>query len=108
MAGLMRTRHNKILDGLVREVGEERGDRYVEQARTPANPRPDLVVMGTDKVTIFDVTVPFETSREAFDKARSEKNTKIPPFYCRDTGVVRPQKRRGIEEIHQTDEDLMR
>ena len=46
----------------------------------PGDLRPDLVLWHKDqKVTIIDVTVPYESDEKAFEKARNEKKTKYQP-----------------------------
>ena len=75
-AGLMRARHNAILQHLAKAVPESEGDRYLEQKvkDTPGDLRPDLVLWHRDgRVTIIDVTMPFEGDSESFKKARQEK-----------------------------------
>lgn len=75
-AGLMRARHNAILQRLAKAVPESEGDRYLEQKvkDTPGDLRPDLVLWHRDgRVTIIDVTMPFEGDSESFKKARQEK-----------------------------------
>ena len=71
--GLMRERHNKILKRLSNAINEDTGDKYVEQTvrGAPGDLRPDLVVYHNDnRVTIVDVTIPFESDELAFSKAR--------------------------------------
>ena len=72
-AGLMRARHNAILQRLAKAVPESEGDRYLEQKvkDMPGDLRPDLVLW--HRVTIIDVTKPFEGDSESFKKARQEK-----------------------------------
>ena len=81
--GLMRERHNKILKRLSNAINEDTGDKYVEQTvrGAPGDLRPDLVVYHNDnRVTIVDVTIPFESDELAFSKARAEKKQKYGPL----------------------------
>ena len=82
-AGLMRERHNTILQRLVKAIPESEGDRYLEQKvkNAPGDLRPDLVLWhGDGKVSIIDVTIPYEGDRESFEKARREKKAKYQPI----------------------------
>jgi hypothetical protein len=79
----MRERHNAILQRLAKAVPESKGDRYLEQKikDTLGDLRPDLVLWHSDgRVTIVDVTVPFEGDSESFEKARQEKKVKHQPI----------------------------
>ena len=82
--GLMRERHNKILERLVKAVPADLGDKFKEQKplQFPGDLRPDLVVRNRNsgEVTIIDVTIPFESDKDAFDKARNEKAQKYSPL----------------------------
>ena len=81
-AGLMRERHNTILQRLAKAIPESAGDQCLEQKvkNTPGDLRPDLVLWhGDGKVSIIDVTIPFEGDTEAFKKARREKQAKYQP-----------------------------
>ena len=83
-AGLMRERHNKILQRVVKAIPTSLGECYVEQkvSGSPSDLRPDIVVInrGEKKAIIADVTVPFESSREALNAARQEKIRKYTPL----------------------------
>ena len=47
---------------------------------TPGDLRPDLVLWHNDgKVSIIDVTIPYEGDQESFEKARREKKAKYQP-----------------------------
>lgn len=75
-AGLMRARHNAILQRLSKAIPESEGDCYLEQnvKNMPGDLRPDLVLWHNDgKVTIFDVTIPYEADEREFEKARDKK-----------------------------------
>ena len=80
----MRERHNKILERLVKAIPADLGDKFKEQKplRFPGDLRPDLVVhnRNSGEVTIIDVTIPFESDKDAFDKARNEKAQKYSPL----------------------------
>lgn len=78
--GLIRQRHNDILQRLIEATPDSTGSRFVEQevpSDTERN-KPDLVIISPDKqeVTIVDVMVPFERDEESFSKARKAKETK--------------------------------
>jgi len=78
--GLMREWHNLVLKRLVKATPATLGDRFVEQKvpGSPDNLRPDFTVINnTGEATIVDVTIPFESCPEAFDKARAEKLTSL-------------------------------
>ncbi len=77
-AGLMRERHNTILQRLVKAANKEDKDLFVEQSFSPDALRPDIVLHNrlTKDAFIVDVTVPYESGPDAFSKARSEKEQK--------------------------------
>lgn len=81
--GLMRERHNKILERLVKAVPSDLGDKFKEQKLRgfPGDLRPDFVIHNKDsgEVIIIDVTTPYESDMDAFDKARNEKAQKYSP-----------------------------
>ena len=82
-AGLMRERHNAILKRLTAAIPAGEGDRYLEQTvkDAPGDLRPDLVLWHADgKVSIVDVTVPYEGDETSFEKAREEKRRKYQPI----------------------------
>ena len=82
-ASLMRSRHNAVLQRLSRAVSPTEGDRYMEQnvRNAPGDLRPDMVVWHPDgRITIVDVTIPYEGEEGAFMKARQEKKTKYQPI----------------------------
>lgn len=74
----MRERHNSILQCLVRAIPSEGKNIFVVQAISPDALRPDIVLVDqtTNNATIVDVTIPYESGTEAFNKAR-RKSTKI-------------------------------
>ena len=73
--GLMRERHNSILQRLVKAINEDRGHLFVEQAISLDNLRPDILFhdASTKEAVIVDVSIPYESGPQAFEKARSEK-----------------------------------
>ena len=78
--GLMRERHNKILQRLKGAVGRGMGTILLDQ-KVPGSPgqlRPDLVCIDAEqkRVLISDVTIPFEANETSFEKARCEKERK--------------------------------
>jgi hypothetical protein len=38
--------------------------------------RPDITIIGDNTMTLVDVTIPFESGPDAFEKARAEKDAK--------------------------------
>ena len=79
----MRERHNAILQRLSKAVPQPEGNRYLEQKLKgmPGDLRPDLALWHNDgRVTIVDVTIPYEADEAAFEKARSEKKAKYQPI----------------------------
>ena len=77
-AGLMRDRHNTILERLVEAIPKDGLEVYVEQAISPDNLRPDILLHNpsTGSTVVADVTIPYESGKDAFMKARSEKEQK--------------------------------
>ncbi|KAL5509813.1 hypothetical protein EMCRGX_G005243 [Ephydatia muelleri] len=82
--GLVRERHNAILDRIVRAVPPSLGTKYKEQAipGTTGNNRPDLTIISPDEstVTIVDVSCPFEGSPLALEEAAKTKLMKYEPL----------------------------
>ena len=77
--GLVRSRHNKILNRLANAVPPTKGIKILEQV-VPGDTRalrPDMVILNEAKSEAFivDVTVPFE-GEEAFQAARRAKEDK--------------------------------
>ena len=83
-AGLMRERHNTILQRLVKAVPREAGDKFVEQKirDSAGDLRPDLVILNSERktATIVDVTIPYEGEVASFEAARAEKLRKYHPL----------------------------
>jgi hypothetical protein len=82
-AGLMRERHNAVLQRLSRAIATSEGDKYLEQKvrGAPGDLHPDMVLWHHDgRVTIVDVTIPYEGEERAFEKARDEKRRKYQPI----------------------------
>ena len=76
--GLMRSRHNTILERIRKAVPENAGTLLIDQ-KIPGSPgqlRPDITLMEADRVSIIDVTIPYESGPDAFEKARAEKEGK--------------------------------
>ena len=78
--GLIRQRHNDILQRLVKAVPNTLGNKFVEQ-EIPGDPernKPDLVIISPDNqtATIVDITVPFEGEEDSLTKARESKEDK--------------------------------
>ena len=73
--GLMRARHNAILQRLVRAIPTEGKDLFVENSFSPNDQRPDIVLrdQATGRTVVVDVTVTYEGGPEAFNKSRAEK-----------------------------------
>ena len=83
---MMRERHNLILCCLAKAIPRHIGDYCFLEQKIPGSPpgdlRPDIYITNQDsgEAIIVDVTTPFETGPEAFDKARSEKIDKYTPL----------------------------
>ena len=79
--GMMRERPNLILHRLAKAIPCQIGNCFLEQKYLVLL-RPDIYIINKDfgEAIIVDVTTPFETSPEAFDKARSEKIDKCTPL----------------------------
>ena len=73
---LIRDRHNKIVDRIVKAVrfGEITMDRAVRESGLRL--RPDIVVMDQKNVLIIDVTCPFDNDSRALAEAAEHKFTK--------------------------------
>ena len=82
--GMMRERPNLILHRLAKAIPCQIGNCFLEQKYLVLLVllRPDIYIINKDcgEAIIVDVTTPFETSSEAFDKARSEKIDKCTPL----------------------------
>ena len=77
--GLMRERHNTILERTRRAINVPEGGTLLIDQKVPRSGnqlRPDIQLSNGQKLVLVDVTVPFETGPEAFTKAREEKRTK--------------------------------
>ena len=74
----MRERHNAILERLRKALKTIQGTLLVDQkiSSSPGQLRPDLTLIQDNKITIVDVTIPFESGSDAFMKARTEKQAK--------------------------------
>ena len=83
-AGLMRMRHNAVLQRHVKAVPGVAGNKFVEQRvkDSPGDLRPDLVTLNQEKklATIVDVTIPYEGEAGSFEAAREEKLMKYQPL----------------------------
>ena len=77
--GLMRSRHNTILDRLKKATCKEIGSVFIDQTIPEASDilRPDLVAKTDTTITIVDVTTPIESDPEAFTKGRDGKEKQI-------------------------------
>lgn len=79
----MREHHNYVLKHLSKALPESAGEKFLEQKikDSPGDSRPDHVVWHTDKkVSIIDITIPYEGDTDSFSKARSEKRNKYQPL----------------------------
>ena len=88
--GLIRQRHNDILQHLVKAVPDTLGNKFVEQ-EIPGNPErnnPDLVIISPDNqtATVVDVTVPFEGEEDSLTKARESKEDKYSSWLLAEKG----------------------
>lgn len=77
-AGLMRQQHNTILQRIARAINKEGKNLYLEQFISPDSLRPDILLHNTStgEAVVVDVTVTYESGRDALKKARSEKEQK--------------------------------
>ena len=82
--GMVRDRHNTILDRLVRATPESLGSKFREQPLpgTTGNNRPDLTIISPDNTSVIlvDVTMPFEGSPSALEEAAATKIAKYQPL----------------------------
>ena len=82
--GMVRERHNAILERIVRAIPEHMGRKMKEQALpgTTGNNRPDLTIVSPDDstVTIVEVSCPFEGSPSALEEAAKAKVDKYEPL----------------------------
>ncbi|XP_035224702.1 uncharacterized protein LOC118197315 [Stegodyphus dumicola] len=77
---LLQKRHNAIVER-VKKAATGRWSILTEnQAITGQNLRPDLVLVRDDACLILDITTPFDNRRDAFDRARREKEDKYRPL----------------------------
>ena len=78
--GMVRERHNVVLERVTRAIPPSLGDKYKEQPlpnTTGAN-RPDLTIISPDSssVILLDVCIPFEGHPQALQEAAQSKLTK--------------------------------
>ena len=82
--GMVRDRHNSVLERIVRAVPEHLGTKQKEQAipGTSGANRPDLTIISPDKSTIIlvEVCCPFEGSPTALEDAARLKVEKYEPL----------------------------
>ena len=82
--GMVRDRHNAILERIVRAVPDYVGTKMKEQAipGTTGNNRPDLTITSPDASTVFivEVSCPFEGSPYALEDAAKTKLEKYEPL----------------------------
>ena len=82
--GLVRTRHNSILERIVRAIPDDFGTKMKEQPLpgTSGDNRPDLTIISPDEmsVIIVEVTCPFEGGPSALQDAADAKVTKYQPL----------------------------
>ena len=77
--GLMRERHNSILERTRRAINVPEGGTLLIDQKVPRSSnqlRPDIQLTDGRKLVLVDVTVPFESGPGAFTKAREEKKSK--------------------------------
>ena len=115
--GMVRDRHNSILERIVRAVPEHMGTKMKEQPLpgTSGANRPDLTIISPDESSAFIVEVccPFEGSPTALEDAARSKVEKYQPLrqtllqkystverglalHCWISGELVPSKRQGI------------
>ncbi len=73
--GLIRARHNTVLQRLVRAIPKDGVNVFVEQDISPDHLRPDIVLHdpATKRAVVVDVTVPYESGPGAIQEARQKK-----------------------------------
>ena len=76
--GLIHDRHNTILQRVVRAIDKEGKDLFVEQTISPDSLHPDIVLRktATRETVVVDITVAYESGKDALGKARAEKESK--------------------------------
>jgi hypothetical protein len=77
--GLYRQRHNQIVERIRKAVASRPNTTTLIDQKIPGSSvplRPDVTLIEDNKITIVDVTIPFESGPDAFEKARAEKDTK--------------------------------
>lgn len=91
----MTRHHNAVLDRIVKALRPPEGSEVRVNQTVPGfqgNLRPDLVILEptAKRITIIDVTIPFENRYAAFEAARREKQLKY-------QNIVEYFKQRGFE-----------
>ncbi|XP_035204390.1 uncharacterized protein LOC118179311 [Stegodyphus dumicola] len=77
---LYRDRHNAVVER-IKKAAAGRWQIMSEDRMIDGQPlRPDLVLTNGDACIIIDVTIPFDNRRDAFDRARREKEEKYRPL----------------------------
>ena len=82
--GMIRARHNAVLERLIRAIPPSMGDKFKEQPLpdTVGANRPDLTIISPDgrSVILVDVCIPFEGAPEALHEAATAKVNKYEPL----------------------------
>lgn len=82
--GLVRERHNAVLERLIRAIPPSVRSKFKEQPvpNTHGANRPDLTIISPNgrSVIMVDVSIPFEGSPQALEKAAKAKITKYEPL----------------------------
>ena len=82
--GMIRTRHNRILERLIKAIPPSLGHKFKEQPvpETVGDNRPDLTIISEDgaSCTMVEVSMPFEGSPQALAEAWDTKITKYRPL----------------------------
>ena len=82
--GMVRERHNAVLERIIRAIPPSLGDVYKEQPLPNTNGanRPDLTIISPDQrsVILLDVSIPFEGHPQALQEAAQLKLDKYEPL----------------------------
>ncbi|KAL5509978.1 hypothetical protein EMCRGX_G005435 [Ephydatia muelleri] len=94
--GMVRERHNTVLERVIRAIPPSLVDKYKEQPlpnTTGAN-RPDLTIISSDQrsVILLDVCIPFEGHPQALQEAAHSKLAKYEPLRRPTLGTSEAEK----------------
>ena len=82
--GLVRERHNAVLERLIRAIPPSVGSKFKEQSvpNTSGANRPDLTIISPNghSVILVDISIPFEGCPQALEEAAKAKTIKYEPL----------------------------